>query len=59
MEDDCGDVFRLFYELIDTRTKFVGRQVVAMLDVPSNIVIVADIDDEIIFAGHLVALDDL
>lgn len=58
MEDDCGDVFRLFYELIDARMKFVGGQVVTMLDVPANIVIVADIDDEIIFAGHLVALDD-
>ena len=59
MKHDPGYIPRLLDELVDVVHNTLRRHVNCTFDVATHKVVVADVDDEVVFAGLAIALDDL
>lgn len=58
MENNNGHVFSFLNEVVHLDVELVRRRVLRALDVPADIVVVADVDNAVVFARDLVALDN-
>ena len=59
MEDDGRYFLRLPHELVHAAQELFRRKIMRSFDITTYPVVVADIDDEIVFVWYFVTLDDL